>query len=82
LIDITTKSGTKPGFGSVQMYGGSNETVNPSFEYGGTIGEKFRFYVLNSYTSTNRGIEPPTSATRFIMARASESDDDPRRLPA
>jgi hypothetical protein len=60
LIDITSKSGTKPGFGSVQMFGGSNETLNPSFEYGGTVGEKFRYYVLNSFTSTNRGIEPPT----------------------
>ncbi|THJ23545.1 MAG: TonB-dependent receptor [Nitrospira sp. CG24E] len=60
LIDITTKSGTKPGFGSAQMFGGSNNLINPSFEYGSTIGEKFRFYILNSYTSTNRGIEPPT----------------------
>ena len=60
LIDITTKSGTKPGFGSAQLFGGSNQTVNPSFEYGGTVGEKFRYYVLNSYTTTNRGIEPPT----------------------
>jgi len=60
VLDITTKSGTKPGFGSAQMFGGSNQTVNPSFEYGGTIGEKFRFYVLNSFTATNRGIEPPT----------------------
>jgi len=60
VLDITTKSGTKPGFGSAQVFGGSNQTINPSFEYGGTIGEKFRFYVLNSYTSTNRGIEPPT----------------------
>ena len=60
LIDITTKSGTKPGFGSVQLFGGSNQTINPSFEYGGTVGEKFRYYILNSYTSTNRGIEPPT----------------------
>ncbi len=60
VMDITSKSGTKPGFGSVQMFGGSNETVNPSFEYGGTIGEKVRFYVLNSYVTTNRGIEPPT----------------------
>jgi outer membrane receptor protein involved in Fe transport len=60
VLDITTKSGTKPGFGSLQMLGGSNRTLNPSFEYGGTIGEKFRFYVLNSYTATNRGIESPT----------------------
>ncbi len=60
LIDITTKSGTKPGFGSVQMFGGSNKTINPSFEYGGTIGEKFRYYFLNSHLATSRGIEPPT----------------------
>lgn len=60
LIDITSKSGTKPGFGSMQMFGGSNQTLNPSFEYGGTVGEKFRYYVLNSYISTSRGIEPPT----------------------
>ena len=61
VVDITSKSGTRPGFGSLQMFGGSNETVNPSFEYGGTVGEKFRYYVLNSFTSTNRGIEPPTA---------------------
>jgi hypothetical protein len=60
LIDITTKSGTKPGFGSVQMFGGSNNLINPSLEYGGTVGEKFRYYILNSHTATNRGIEPPT----------------------
>jgi hypothetical protein len=60
LVDITTKSGTKPGFGSVQVFGGSNKTINPSFEYGGTIGETFRFYVMNTHTATDRGIEPPT----------------------
>ena len=60
LVDITSKSGTRPSFGSAQIFGGSNQTVNPSFEYGGTVGEKVRYYVLNSYTTTNRGIEPPT----------------------
>ena len=60
VLDITSKSGTKPGFGSAQVFGGSNETVNPSFEYGGTIGEKVRYYILNSYVTTSRGIEPPT----------------------
>ena len=60
VLDITSKSGTKPGFGSLQVFGGSNETLNPSFEYGGTVGEKVRFYVLNSFVTTNRGLEPPT----------------------
>ena len=60
VLDITSKSGTKPGFGSLQGFGGSHETVNPSFEYGGAIGEKVRFYALNSYVSTARGLEPPT----------------------
>ncbi len=60
VIDITTKSGTKPGMGSVQMFGGSNETLNPTIEYGGTVGSTFRYYLQNSYTSTNRGLNPPT----------------------
>ncbi|MYD30041.1 MAG: TonB-dependent receptor, partial [Nitrospira sp. SB0661_bin_20] len=60
VIDITSKSGTKPGFGSIGVYGGSNETVLPSFEYGGTAGDKFRYYVMNNYKTTNRAIDPPT----------------------
>ena len=60
VIDITSKSGTKPGFGSLGVFGGSNETVLPSFEYGGTAGERFRYYVMNNYRTTNRAIDPPT----------------------
>ena len=60
VIDITSKSGTKPGFGSIGVFGGSNETVLPSFEYGGTAGDKFRYYVMNNYRRTNRAIDPPT----------------------
>ena len=60
VIDITSKSGTKPGFGSIGVFGGSNETVLPSFEYGGTAGDRFRYYVMNNYKTTNRAIDPPT----------------------
>ena len=60
VLDVTTKSGTDPGRGSAQFFGGSNETINPSVEYGGTIGSTFRFYAQNSYISTNRGLNPPT----------------------
>ncbi len=60
VIDITSKSGTKPGFGSIGVFGGSNETVLPSFEYGGKAGDRFRFYMMNNYRTTNRAIDPPT----------------------
>ena len=60
VIDITTKSGAQPDFGSLQFFGGSNETLNPAFEYGGTVGSAFRYYLMNSFISTNRGINPPT----------------------
>lgn len=70
VMDITTKSGTKPGFGSAQLFGGSNQTINPSFEYGGTVGDKFRYYILDSYTTTNRGIEPPTLGHSIFHGRS------------
>jgi hypothetical protein len=59
VIDVTTKSGTQPDFGSVQFFGGSNETLNPSLEYGSTIGSAFRVYFMNSFISTKRGLDPP-----------------------
>ena len=73
VIDITSKSGTKPGFGSIGVFGGSNETVLPSFEYGGTAGDRFRFYVMNNYRTTNRAIDPPTLASRSFTAAANST---------
>ena len=69
VIDITSKSGTKPGVGSVGVFGGSNETVLPSFEYGGTVGDRFRYYVMNNYRTTNRAIDPPTLGQSIFHGR-------------
>ena len=38
LIDITTRADAFNNSGSISYYGGSRETVQPSFEYGGTFG--------------------------------------------
>ncbi len=73
VLDVTTKSGTKPGKGSLQFFGGSNETLNPSFEYGGTVGAAFRFYVQNSFTSTNRGLNPPTLGKTIFHDQSSRN---------
>lgn len=55
IIDITTKSGIRNG-GEVSLYGGSNDTIEPSVEYGGSGGDT-DYFVSGSHRRTNRGIE-------------------------
>ena len=38
LIDLTTRTDAFNNSGSISYYGGSRETIQPSFEYGGTFG--------------------------------------------
>jgi outer membrane receptor protein involved in Fe transport len=58
IIDISTKSGLfKPG-GSVSIYGGSHDTIQPSFEYAGSSGH-FNFFVSGQYLQSRLGIDSP-----------------------
>src|SRR3984957_12334045 len=59
VIDIKTKDGSLDNGGDVEFYGGQRSTIQPSFEYGGSIG-KFSYFVTGQYLSTTRGVEPPT----------------------
>jgi outer membrane receptor protein involved in Fe transport len=59
VIDIKTKDGLLENGGDVEFYGGQRSTIQPSFEYGGSIG-KFSYFVTGQYLSTTRGVEPPT----------------------
>ncbi len=59
VIDIKTKDGLLDNGGDVEFYGGQRSTIQPSFEYGGSIG-KFSYFVTGQYLSTTRGVEPPT----------------------
>ena len=65
IVDIQTKSGGFENGGTVEMYGGSHDTVRPSFEYGGTQG-KWSFYVDGSYDHNDLGIENVTSSPNAI----------------
>ncbi len=58
IVDIHTKSGALAPGGDAQVYGGSHETVNPSFEYGGSRG-KWDYYLSGSYLQSTLGIENP-----------------------
>jgi len=59
IIDIQTRSGAFNSGGSVGVYGGSRDTLTPSFEYGGTSGQT-EYFVTGRYLQTNEGIENPT----------------------
>jgi outer membrane receptor protein involved in Fe transport len=65
IIDITSKSGTALSGGSVSVYGGSRQTISPSFEYGGVEGNT-EYYVTGRYLSTGLGLENPIASLNAI----------------
>lgn len=56
IIDITTKSGMFQNGGSVSIYGGSHDTIEPSFTYGGSSGQT-NYFVSGDYRHDALGIE-------------------------
>lgn len=64
IVDIQTKAEEKPG-GSVGIYGGSNNWVEPSAEYAGSLGN-LSYYLASDFTSNSLGIENPTGSFSAI----------------
>ncbi len=63
IIDIHTKSGVFNNGGSVSMYGGSYNALNPSLTYGGNDPKKdINYYVTASYLENDLGVENPTGS--------------------
>src|SRR6202045_1642692 len=65
IIDIHTKAGVTLNGGDLSYYGGSNATISPSFQVGGSEG-RFNYYALGSYNQNDLGIENPTSGYHAI----------------
>jgi outer membrane receptor protein involved in Fe transport len=65
IIDIHTKEGAELNGGALSFYGGSHETINPSFQFGGAQG-KFNYFVVGSYNQNTLGIENPTNSHHAI----------------
>ena len=64
VIEINTKTNFEAG-GNIDLYGGSNQTYNPSIEYGNTRGD-FSYFMDGSYLTDNIGIENPTPSANPI----------------
>src|ERR1700690_1038684 len=61
VVDIHTKGGAFENGGQVGVYGGSYDTIRPSFELGGSQG-KLNYFVDGSYDHNALGIENPTAS--------------------
>lgn len=59
VADLQTKEGSFVNGGRVDLYGGSYDHIEPSAEYGGSIGA-LNYYVTASYLQDDFGIESPT----------------------
>ena len=58
VVDIETKTGVFDTGGHVSVYGGSHNTIEPSFDYGGSLGS-FNYFVSGDYSTNSLGIEAP-----------------------
>src|SRR5665213_2559156 len=65
IVDIQTKSGAFVNGGGGEVYGGSFDTIRPSFEYGGSLG-KWNYFIDGSYEHSGLGIENPTPSHSAI----------------
>jgi hypothetical protein len=64
VLDITSRAFSISG-GSVSVYGGSNSTITPSFDYGGGV-DNTQYFFSGRGNWNNLGIENPTSSINAI----------------
>ena len=74
IIDIQSKSGVFNPGGSVEMYGGSYATLNPSMEAGGTK-DGYSWFVTGSYLENNEGINNNTASYNPIHDWTAQTHD-------
>jgi outer membrane receptor protein involved in Fe transport len=65
VVDIHTKSGAFEPGGEASVYGGSFDTISPSFQWGGSK-SNLNYFVDGSYFHSAIGIENPTASYRPI----------------
>ncbi|HEY8950458.1 MAG TPA: TonB-dependent receptor [Rhizomicrobium sp.] len=71
IVDMQTKSGVFDQGGDVSIYGGSHNTIEPSFDYGGSSGN-FNYFVSGDFTRNDLGIESPDGSRNPIHDRTTQ----------
>jgi hypothetical protein len=65
VLDIQTRIPATRGSGSIGLYGGSHETVTPSFEYGGVVGQT-EYFATGRYWGSDIGLNNTIPARQAI----------------
>ena len=71
VVQLTTGSGAAEANGDIDIYGGANGTIQPSFNFANSAG-RLNYFVSGSYLRSDLGIADPTSATRAIHDRTEQ----------
>jgi outer membrane receptor for ferrienterochelin and colicins len=71
IVDVHTKSGLFDSGGTVSMYGGSHDEIEPSASYGGSAG-KWNYFVTGDYLEDNPGIESPDGSANPLHDHTSQ----------
>ena len=71
IVDMQTKSGVFDSGGDVSIYGGSHNTIEPSFDYGGSSGN-LNYFVSGDFTRNDLGIESPDGSRNPIHDRTTQ----------
>ncbi|MDB5366642.1 MAG: tonB-dependent Receptor Plug domain protein [Rhodospirillales bacterium] len=72
VIEIETKDGARDNGGSVSLYGGSNGTIKPSAEIGGSSGG-WSYFASGSYFTSDRGLDAPTPGRDVLHDSTSQA---------
>ena len=71
IIDLTTKSGALEPGGAITLYGGSHQTIEPSFNYGGSSGAN-TYFVSGDFNRNDLGIESPDGRSTPLHDRTKQ----------
>jgi outer membrane receptor protein involved in Fe transport len=61
IFDVTTKTGSQLNGAELSLYGGSYDTFNPSFQWGGAT-SNLDYFIAASYLHDNHGIDNTTAS--------------------
>ncbi|MEA3084399.1 MAG: hypothetical protein QOC89_2096 [Paraburkholderia sp.] len=73
VVDIRTKSGDEGNGGSIDVFGGSHQTIKTSADVFGNQGP-FSYYFSGSLGTNNLGIENPTASANAIHDHTRQGD--------